>query len=107
MRRSALCALLPAVENARQDFLETLGLQEAVLDVVSHDAVEFIHRDGSALAAGLALAGLGRASVIPIASSLPGPQRHRHAATGTEANASEQRRAAGDTRSSERRAACL
>jgi len=26
--------------------LETLGLQEAVLDVVGHEAVELVHRNG-------------------------------------------------------------
>src|SRR5262249_42397796 len=84
MRRSALGALLAAVENARKNFLKALGLQKAMLDVVSHDAVELVHRHCAARTAGLALASLGRAGVVPVASSLPGPQRHRLAAAGAE-----------------------
>src|SRR6266536_2543429 len=53
-----------------------------MLDVVSHDAVELVHRDGPALAARLALAGLGGACVVAVAFSLPGPQRHCLAARG-------------------------
>jgi hypothetical protein len=37
MRRSALRALLAAVQHARQDLLETLGLQRTLLDVLGHD----------------------------------------------------------------------
>jgi hypothetical protein len=87
--------------------LETLRLQEAMLDVVRDDAVELVHWDGAAEAASLTLAGLGRACVVPVASSLPGPQRHRLAAGSAEADASEQRWATDDPRRCQRRAARL
>jgi hypothetical protein len=38
MRRSALRALFPAMEDGRQDLLETLGLQETILDVLGYQA---------------------------------------------------------------------
>jgi hypothetical protein len=45
MRHSALRALLSAVQHARQDLLETLGLQRTLLDVLGHDTDElFIGR---------------------------------------------------------------
>src|SRR3984893_4318786 len=73
MRRSALRAFLAAIENGRQDLLEALWLPKAVLDVIGNERIELVHRHGAALAASLALAGLGGAGVIPVASSLPGP----------------------------------
>ncbi len=63
MRHSALRAFLAAVEYARQDLLETLGLQKALLDMLGYQAVEFFHWNGAALAAGLSLPGLGAQTV--------------------------------------------
>jgi hypothetical protein len=94
---AALGPFLAAVQNARQNFLETLGLQKPVLDVIGNERVELRR----------ALPGFGRAGVIPITTALAGAQRHRHAACSTEANAGEQRRAARNTRCGHRRAAHL
>src|ERR1700737_5620084 len=98
VRRWALGALLPAVEHTRQDLLETFGLQEALLDVLGDHAVELFHRNGSSLAAGLALTRLGAAGVILVSPALAGPQRHCSAARGAKADAGEQGRSAGDAR---------
>jgi hypothetical protein len=43
--------------------LEALGLQQALLDVIGHNAVERLYRHDAAFAASLALTGLGRAGV--------------------------------------------
>jgi hypothetical protein len=43
MRRSSLGSLFPAMEGGRQDLLETLGLQQPLLDVLGNDAVELFH----------------------------------------------------------------
>jgi hypothetical protein len=61
--------------------------QKAALDVIGNEGVELLHRHGAALTTGLALTGFGRAGVVPVASSLPGPQRHGLAAGGAEADA--------------------
>ena len=45
-------------------------MQQALLDVIGHNAVERLHRHGAAFAASLALTGLGRARVVPVSSSL-------------------------------------
>src|SRR6266478_2973517 len=42
-----------------------------MLDVLSHDVVELVHRHRAPLAASFALAGLGRAGVIPVAPPFP------------------------------------
>ncbi|KJC42670.1 hypothetical protein UP06_23190 [Bradyrhizobium sp. LTSP857] len=96
MRRSALGALLSAMKDGRQDFLETLGLQETLLNVLGHEAVEFLHGNGPPLAANLTLPGLGAASVIPVSPALPGPQRHRAAASGAKTDAGKEGRTADD-----------
>jgi hypothetical protein len=74
MRCSALGALLPAIDRGRQNLLETSRLQKAPLDVIGNEGVQLLHRHCTARAAGLALAGLGRAGAIPVAPFLPGPQ---------------------------------
>jgi hypothetical protein len=43
--------------------LEALGLQQALLDVISHYAVERLYRHDAAFAASLALTGLGQAGL--------------------------------------------
>src|SRR5215475_11685272 len=78
-----------------------------MLDVLGYHAVELFHRNGAALAASLALPGLGAASVVPVSSTLPGPQRHRAATCGAEADAGKQGRAADDARRTHCRAACF
>jgi hypothetical protein len=80
MRHSALGAFLAAVEHGGQDLLEARRLKEAPFDVIGNKRVELFHRDSATHTAGLALAGLGRARVVAVPSSLPGPQRHRLAA---------------------------
>ncbi len=98
MRRSALGELLTTVKHTRQDLLETFGLQKAMLDVLGYHTIELVHRNGAALAAGLALPGLGAASVIPVSAALPGSQCHCPAAGGAKADASKERRSADDAR---------
>lgn len=61
MRRSAFRALLSTVKHTRKDLLETFGLQQSQLDVLGHNAVQFFHRNGTTLAAGHNLPGLGAA----------------------------------------------
>src|SRR5208283_1184428 len=84
---AALGPLLPVVENGGQDFLEPLRLEQAVGDVLRYKTVQLLHRDRPALAAGLALPRPDRTGVVAIPPSLPGPERHRATATGTEADA--------------------
>lgn len=95
---AALGALLPAVENGRQNFLDPLRLEQAIGKMLCNEVVELLHRDRTALAARLALPRLDRASVVAIPPSLPGPECHRAAAVGTEADAGEESGAAHDTR---------
>nr|WP_245427392.1 hypothetical protein [Roseiarcus fermentans] len=80
-------AFLPAVEDGRQNLLEPLRLEQTVGDVLDHEAVQLLHRDRPAIAAGLAFPRLDRASVVAISPSLPGPERHGPAAVGAEADA--------------------
>ena len=75
--------------------------------MIGNERVELFHRDGAALAAGVALAGLGRAGVVPVPAALAGAQRHRLAAGGAEADAGEEGRTADDARRGQRRAAGL
>src|SRR5262249_33354510 len=59
--------------------------------------VELFHRNGAALATGLALPGLGAASVIPVPSTLPGPQCHCPTACGAKADAGKEGRPADNS----------
>ena len=107
MRRSALRAFLSAVEHRGQDFLKPRGLQKAALDVVGDEHVKLLHRHRAAHTAGLALAGLGGACVIPVASSLTSSERHRLAARGAKADAGKEGGTAHDARRRQGRAGDL
>ena len=98
MLAAALGALLAAVEHRGQHFFEPLGLKQAVLDMAGDEVVQLLHRDRAALAAGLALPRLDGAGVVAIAPALAGPERHRAAAVGAEADAGKEGGAADDAR---------
>jgi hypothetical protein len=49
-----------------------------MFDVIGNERVDLFHGDSAALAAGLALAGLGRAGVVAIASALAGAQTNTY-----------------------------
>src|SRR5579875_175665 len=90
--------LLPAVEHGGQHLLKTLGLQQPVLDMAGNKAVQLLHRDRPAFAAGLALPRLDRAGVVAIAPALTRAERHRTAAVGAEADAGKEGGAAHNAR---------
>lgn len=101
MLTAALGAPLPPVDDAGEHGFQSLGLEQAITDVIGDQMVQLVHRDRAALAAGLAPPRLGRAGVIAVCRSraaLAGAQSHRTSAIGAEANACQQRGAAGDTR---------
>ena|SRR6266436_5314668 len=66
--------------------------------LLGNQVVELLHWDGTALAASLALPRLDGAGVVAIPPSLPGPERHRSAAAGAEADAGKEGWAAHDAR---------
>ncbi|KTW16568.1 hypothetical protein NS258_03395 [Sphingomonas sanguinis] len=96
MLAAALGPLLPAVEKARQDRLQTLRLEKAIFEMARDQMVEFVHADRTSFTAGLALPRLGRAGVIGVLPAIApsGAKRHRAAALGAEADAGQQRRPA-------------
>ncbi|HUH83163.1 MAG TPA: hypothetical protein VLX85_01060 [Stellaceae bacterium] len=98
MFAAALGAFLPTVENGRQNFLEPLRLEQSIRAVLGDKAVQLLHRNRAAFAAGLAPPRFDRAGVVAIPPSLPGPERHGAAAVGTEADAGKEGRAAHDAR---------
>jgi hypothetical protein len=56
---AALGALLAAVEDARKDGFQSLGLKQAVFQMARDPLIEPVHGDRAALAARFALPGLG------------------------------------------------
>jgi hypothetical protein len=68
MFAAALGSLLPAIEHGCHYLFETLRLKQAVFDMAGNEVVEPLHRDRAALAASLALPGLGGASVVTVGS---------------------------------------
>ncbi|HVB80906.1 MAG TPA: hypothetical protein VNE82_13285 [Candidatus Binataceae bacterium] len=106
MLAAALSTFLPAVENGGQDFLEPFRLKQSVCDVLRNEVVELLHRDRAALAAGLALTRLDRASVVAVPPSLTGSEGHRAAAIGAEADAGKESWTAYDARRRDLRIAC-
>lgn len=91
-------ALFPAIEDAGQNLLQPVGLQQPLLDMAGDDAVELVHRDRAAGAAGLALPGFDRAGIVAVLPALASADCHRAAALGAVADAGQQRRVAGDAR---------
>ena len=87
LRRSSTCD---------KSCLQPLGLQQTLLDVLRDHSVEFFHGDGATRTTGLALAGFGAAGVVAVTAALAGAQRHRSTASGAEADAGKERRAADD-----------
>src|SRR5262245_36885601 len=96
MLAAALATLLPAVENGGQHDFQPGGVEELALDVVDHHAVQFLHRDRAALAAGFALPCLDRAGVIAITPGLCGTGGPGPAALGAIADAGQESWAAHD-----------
>ncbi|MGB8364461.1 MAG: hypothetical protein WCE20_08030 [Rhizomicrobium sp.] len=96
MFAAAFGALLAAVEDGSEHFLQPLRLKQAVLDMAGDKVVELVHRDRTALAAGLTLPGLDGACVVPILAALAGAQRHRAAAVGAKADAGKESRTTDD-----------
>src|SRR5262249_28991596 len=94
MLAAVLAAFLSPVENGGQHDFQPGGIEELALDVVDHNAVQFLHRDRTAFASRLALPRLDRASVVAITPALAGADGHGPAALGAMADAGEQRRAA-------------
>ena len=72
-----LCALLATVQHGGKNLLQSLGRQQAVLDMPGNEVVQLLHRHASPCAAGLSLPGLDRAGVVAVAVTLAGSQRHR------------------------------
>ncbi len=65
MLAAALGALLPPVDDAGEDSFQSLGLEQAIPDVIGDKVIQLVHRDRAALAAGLALPRFGRAGGEP------------------------------------------
>ncbi|MGI6247324.1 MAG: hypothetical protein ACOYJQ_16385 [Pseudochelatococcus sp.] len=72
MLAAPLDAFLSAIQQRGEDFFDPLGVEQPFLDMVDHHAVELVHGDGSALAAGIALPRPDRAGIIAIAAALAG-----------------------------------
>nr|KIU67085.1 hypothetical protein TR92_18245 [Brucella anthropi] len=98
MLAAPLDAFLPAIQKRGEHVFDPLRVEQPFLDMADHDAVELIHGDRAALAAGFALPRPDRAGVIAIATVLAGAQRHRASAIAAMANAGQQVRAADDAR---------
>src|SRR5579859_5485738 len=93
----SLGSLLAAVEDGSQHFLKPFRLKQSLFDMAGNEIVQLLHRNRAALAAGLALPGLGRAGVVAIAPTLAGPERHGTTAIGAEADAGKEGGAADDS----------
>nr|WP_041794807.1 hypothetical protein [Pararhodospirillum photometricum] len=93
-----LSPLVPAVEDRSQNLLQPVGLEQPILDMAGDDAVELLHRDRAARAAGFALPRLDRAGVVAIAPALAGADGHGSTALGAEADAGQQGRPADHAR---------
>nr|WP_241896655.1 hypothetical protein [Stenotrophomonas maltophilia] len=90
MLAAPLDALLPAVEQRGEHIFDPLGVQHPFLDMADHYAIELVHGDRAAFAAGLALPRPDRAGIIAITAVLAGAQRHRTSAIAAMANAGQQ-----------------
>lgn len=91
-----LGALLAAVQHRGENLLQSLGSQQAVLDMAGNKGVQLFHRYASSNTAGLSLPGFGRAGVVAVSVTFAGPQRHRARAFRAEANTGQQGRPADD-----------
>ena len=107
VRFSSLGALSATSEHMRQKSLKTLRLQQALLDVLCGQIVEFFHRDGATRTAGLAVAGFGATGVVAVTAALAGAQRHRSTTSSAEADVGKERRATDDPWGDHRRTAAL
>src|ERR1700689_5567044 len=87
-------AFLPPGQKRGEDFFETLGIEQPILQMARNQIVQLLHRDRTAFATGLALPSYDRASVIAIAPALPGEERHGSAAVRAKADAGKERWAA-------------
>ncbi|KHJ54602.1 hypothetical protein LA66_08370 [Aureimonas altamirensis] len=98
MLAAPLDALLPAIQKRGEHVFDPLGVEQPVLDMADHDAVELVHGDRAAFAACVALPRPDRAGIVAITAVLAGAQRHRASAIAAMANAGQQVRAANDAR---------
>src|SRR5215472_7070195 len=98
MFAAALGSFLAAIEDGGQHFLKPFWPKQSLLDVAGNQVVQLLHRDRAAFAPGLALPRLDGAGVIAIPPAFAGPERHRAATAGTEADAGKEGGAADDTR---------
>jgi hypothetical protein len=92
----ALGSLLPPVENAGEDRFQPLGLEQAFLQMAGDQIVQFVHRNGHALASGRPLPGFHGAGIVAIAPALAGADGHGPAALGAMNEAGKEGRAADD-----------
>ncbi|MCL4065192.1 hypothetical protein M3484_01200 [Pseudomonas sp. GX19020] len=90
--------ILAAAEDGPKQLLQPVGIEQAVLDVADHHAVELVHGDRTALAARFALPRLDRAGIVAIAAALAGADGHGSPAIAAIADAGEQRRPDDDPR---------
>ncbi|MEA4838662.1 MAG: hypothetical protein VB101_10295 [Rhodospirillaceae bacterium] len=98
MLPATLCLIVTTAEHGGEQFLQPLGIEQAVLDMADDHAVELVHRDRPAFAAGFALPRADRTGIIAIASALAGADRHRSPAIAAIADAGQQRRPDDDAR---------
>ncbi|MGJ0452360.1 MAG: hypothetical protein ACR65T_03885 [Methylocystis sp.] len=80
MFAATLGAVLPPVENGGQDFGKAIRVKQAAFQMAGDEIVEFFHWNRPTLAAGVALPGGGRATVIAIAPAFAGADGHGPAA---------------------------
>ena len=70
MLAAPLDALLPAIQQRCENFFDPLGVEKSFFDVADHDAVELVHGNRPALAAGFALPRPDRAGIIAVGHTL-------------------------------------
>ncbi|WP_245439452.1 hypothetical protein [Aminobacter sp. MSH1] len=87
MFAAPLGLILAASKNAAKQLFQTVGIEQAVLDMIDHHVVELVHGDRAALAAGFALPRLDRAGVVAVAAALAGADGHRATAIAAVADA--------------------
>ncbi|MCQ9156275.1 hypothetical protein JZX93_11965 [Acidomonas methanolica] len=84
---ATLGLIVTAAENGAKQVLQPFGIEQAFLDMADHHAVELVHRDRAALAAGFALPRLDRTRIVAIATALAGADGHGSTAIAAIADA--------------------
>ncbi|MDF1806336.1 MAG: hypothetical protein P1U60_08165 [Hyphomonas sp.] len=87
---AALSALLPSVEHIDENLFQPIRRQQTLLQMLSNQRIELIHRDCPALAASLALTRLDRAGVVAVTPALASADGHGAAALAAKADPRQQ-----------------